>query len=198
MSNPNFSFSPMSGKQIDQLATSYIQYYQPEILKKPGQFDVHRFVDTKLEDLTGVVPVYSRELPPEIYGLTDSSENRLEIQEALAEDPFQEKFFRSTLAHESGHCIIHVPQLRSINRVQVFRQGKDDGSGGVQLYRKDDVPLYRNPEWQAFRFAGALLIPEGPLRMMLADRASTTEIANTFNIYQPFLKSRMKALKLIN
>lgn len=197
MSNPNFSFSPMSGKQIDQLATSYIAYYQPEILKKPAPFDVHRFVDTKLEDLTGVVPVYSRELPPEIYGLTDSSENRLEIQEALAEDPFQEKFFRSTLAHESGHCIIHVPQLRKLNRVQVFRQGKEDGSDGVKLYRKDDIPLYCNPEWQAFRFAGALLIPEEPLRMMLADGASNIEIANTFKIYQPFLRSRMKALKLI-
>ncbi|ANA41725.1 hypothetical protein A2G06_16400 (plasmid) [Geobacter anodireducens] len=195
MSNPNFSFKPMSGKKIDQLATAYISFYQPEILKKPAPFDVHRFVDTKLEDLTGVVPVYSRELPPEIYGLTDSSENRLEIQEALAEDPFQEKFFRSTLAHESGHCIIHVPQLRKINRGQVFRQGKEEG--GVQLYRKDDIPLYCNPEWQAFRFAGALLVPEGPLRMMLADGASNFEIANTFNIHQPFLRSRMKALKLI-
>jgi len=196
MSNPNFSFSPMSGKQIDQLAAYYIAYYQPEVLKRPAPFDVHRFVDTKLEDLTGVAPVYSRELPPEIYGLTDSSENRLEIQEALAEDPFQEKFFRSTLAHESGHCIIHVPQLRKINRVQVFRQGKEESSGRVQLYRKDDIPLYCNPEWQAFRFAGALLVPEGPLRTMLADGASNSEIASTFNIHLPFLRSRMKALKL--
>ena len=195
MSNPNFSFAPMSGKRIDQLATSFITYYQPDVLKKPAPFDVHRFVDTKLEDLTGVVPVYSRELPPEIYGLTDSSENRLEIQEALAVDPFQEKFFRSTLAHESGHCIMHVPQLRKINRGQVFRQGKEEG--GVQLYRKDDIPLFCNPEWQAFRFAGALLVPEGPLRMMLADGASNSEIANTFNIHIPFLKSRMKGLKII-
>ncbi|WP_173198057.1 ImmA/IrrE family metallo-endopeptidase [Geobacter sp. SVR] len=197
MSNSHFSFSPMSGRQIDQLANSYLSYYQPEALRNPAPFDVHRFVDTKLEDLTGVVPVYSRDLPPEIYGLTDSSENRLEIQETLAEDPFQEKFFRSTLAHEAGHCIIHVPQLRKINRGHVFRQAKEDGAeGGVKLYRKDDIPLYCNPEWQAFRFAGALLIPEGPLRMMLASNASTSEIADTFNIHPAFLRSRMKALKL--
>ena len=195
MSNHQFSFSPMSGKQIDQLATAYISYSQPEILKKPAPFDVHRFVDTELEDLTGVMPVYTRDLPPEIYGLTDSAENRLEIQESLAEDPYQEKFFRSTLAHESGHCIIHVPQLRKINRVQVFRQEKE--GGGIQLYRKDDIPLYCNPEWQAFRFGGALLVPEGPLRMMLADGANYSEIANMFNIHLPFLRSRMKALKLI-
>jgi len=197
MSNPNFSFSPMSGKQIDQLATSYISYYQPEVLKKPSPFDVHRFVDTKLEDLTGVVPVYSRELPPEIYGLTDSSENRLEIQEALAEDPRQVRFFRSTLGHESGHCIIHVPQLRKINRAQVFQQRKEDVADGVHLYRKGDIPLYCNPEWQAFRFSGALLVPEGPLRMMLADGASHHEVADVFQVHLPFLRSRMKALKLI-
>lgn len=154
MTTASFSFKPMSGKQIEQLAACILAKYQPESLRIGTPFDIHRFVDTKLEDLTGVTPIYSIELPPEIYGLTDSAENRLEIQESLADDPFQEKFFRSTLAHETGHCFLHVPQLRTLKRVQIFKQGKEDG---VQLYRKDNIPLYCNPEWQAWRFAGALL-----------------------------------------
>jgi hypothetical protein len=193
MTTASFSFKPMSGKQIEQLATLILTKYQPESLKAGTPFDIHRFVDTKLEDLTGVTPIYSIELPPEIYGLTDSAENRLEIQESLAEDPFQEKFFRSTLAHETGHCLLHVPQLRTLKRVQIFKQGKEDG---VQLYRKGNIPLYCNPEWQAWRFAGALLMPEGPLRAMVNNGASISEISNVLQVNVPFVRARMKALKI--
>jgi hypothetical protein len=189
----NFTFLPTSGKKIELLATAIISHFQPEVLKGGKAFDIHRFVDTKLEDISGVTPVYTNELPSEIFGLTDSAENRLEIQASLAEDPFNEKFFRSTLAHETGHCLMHVPQLRQINRTQVFRQAKDDG---IHLYRKDPIPLYCNPEWQAWRFAGALLMPEAPLRMMLNEGAGLPEIAGVFEVNIPFLKTRLKALKI--
>ncbi|MBK5275281.1 MAG: hypothetical protein JJE30_09560 [Desulfuromonadales bacterium] len=92
MTFPNFSFQPTSGAKIELLATTIISHYQPEVLKGNEAFDIHRFVDTKLEDMTGVMPVYTNELPPEIFGLTDSAENRLEIQAALAEDPLSETF----------------------------------------------------------------------------------------------------------
>lgn len=193
MTTASFSFKPMSGKQIEQLAACILAKYQPESLRTGTPFDIHRFVDTKLEDLTGVTPIYSIELPPEIYGLTDSAGNRLEIQESLADDPFQEKFFRSTLAHETGHCFLHVPQLRTLKRVQIFKQGKEDG---VQLYRKDNIPLYCNPEWQAWRFAGALLMPEGPFRSMMNAGAGIAELSNEFKVNVPFVRARMKALKI--
>jgi len=193
MGVPKFTFQPMSGAQIDSIAAALVRSYQPVVLAGGKAFDIHRFVDTKLEDMTGVTPIYSADLPSEIYGLTDSAENQVVIQEELANDILSEKFFRSTLAHETGHCFIHVPQLQKINRTQVFRQAKDDG---IQLYRKGDIPLFCNPEWQAWRFAGALLMPEAPLRLMLNDGAELPEIAKALEVNIAFLKTRLKALKI--
>ena len=67
MNRPNFTFSGMSGKEIDHLALNLITNYQPEILGSGTCFDVHRFFDVNLEDLTGVTPGYAADLPPEIY-----------------------------------------------------------------------------------------------------------------------------------
>jgi hypothetical protein len=194
MTAPSFSFDGMSGIQIDLIATKIIRDHQPGVLKSGKAFDVHRFFDTKLEDLTGITPVYSSDLPSEIFGLTDSANKQVIIQEELANDVFSENFFRSTLAHETGHCIMHVPQLQKKNRPQIFRQAKNEDS--IQLYRKDNIPVYCNPEWQAWRFAGALLMPEVPLRMMLNDNAGLVEIAKNFEVNTSFLKARLKALKI--
>jgi len=128
--------------------------------------------------------------------MTDSANKQVIIQEDLANDVYSEKFFRSTLAHETGHCIMHVPQLQRINRTQVFRQAKNEDS--IKLYRKDNIPLYCNPEWQAWRFAGALLMPEAPLRMMFNAGASLSEMADNFEVNISFLKARLKALKIQN
>ncbi len=196
MTVPNFLFQGMSGVQIDQIATGIITRFQPEVLKGGKAFDVLRFVDTKLEDLTGVTPVYSNELPPEIYGITDSANRQVIFQEELAMDEYSINFFRSTQAHESGHCYLHVPQLQQRSRTQVFKQAK--GEDSIQLYRKTDIPTYRNPEWQAWRFGGALLMPEAPLLMMIRDGASLGEIADTFEVNISFLKTRLKALKITN
>lgn len=197
MTAHNISFQAMSGRDIDMIALGLIRRYQPNILKNGKSFDVHRFFDTKLEDLTQVTPVYSNELPYEIHGMTDSANKQVIIQEDLANDVFSEKFFRSTLAHESGHCIMHVPQLQRINRNQVFKQAKNED--GIKLYRKEEnIPLYCNPEWQAWRFAGALLMPETSLRMMLKDNAGLSEMADNFDVNISFLKARLKALKIQN
>lgn len=190
----NFLFQAMSGKQIDMIAANIIAKYQPEVLKGGKAFDVHWFVDTKLEDETGVDPIYSSELPPEVYGLTDSANMEVIFPVDLATDYSSVRFFRSTLAHESGHCKLHVPQLQQINRVQIFKQKKGDDS--IKLYRQDNIPLYCNPEWQAWRFAGALLMPEVPLRMMVRDGASLQEIADNFEVNVSFVNTRLKALKI--
>lgn len=190
----NLSFQAMSGKQIDMIATNIIAKYQPEVLRGGKAFDVHRFVDNQLEDETGVDPIYSNELPSEVYGLTDSANMEVIFPVDLATDDSSVRFFRSTLAHETGHCKLHVPQLQQINRVQIFKQKKGDDS--IKLYRRDNIPLYCNPEWQAWRFAGALLMPEDPLRVMVREGASLHEIADTFEVNISFVNTRLKALKI--
>jgi Zn-dependent peptidase ImmA (M78 family) len=189
-------FQPMSGAQIDRIALGIIRDFQPDVLSGDVPFDIERFVDNMLEDQTGVEPDYRSDLPEGIYGITDSEKNAMLINAALADDLSQERFLRSTLGHETGHCFIHVPRLRLYQQNRIFTQTKAD-DGGVKLYRKDDIPLYMNPEWQAYRFSGALLVPERPLRIMLEKGEPLSNIAERFNVHMAFLRSRLKALKII-
>jgi Zn-dependent peptidase ImmA (M78 family) len=196
MTASSVPFEPMSGRQIEKIASAIVTCFQPDVLELTGPFDIQRFVDVDLEDLTGVAPDYSYELPEGIYGLTDSENNRLVINAELAEDPYNDKFLRSTLGHEVGHCILHVPWLRQVNRIRVFQQKKGE-VGEIHLYREKSLPLYRNPEWQAWRFAGALLMPEKPFRSLLEEGLTKLEISDHFQVNPSFVDTRMRALKMM-
>jgi Zn-dependent peptidase ImmA (M78 family) len=68
---------------------------------------------------------------------------------------------------------------------------------GVNLYRKTSVPLYRNPEWQAWRFAGALLMPEAPFKVLMERGYTKGDLADHFQVNPSFVDTRMRALKMI-
>lgn len=188
-------FPGMSGYEVDKRAYQIIRSFQPEVLTDRTIFDVERFVDLYLEGETGVDPDYSYELPEGVYGLTDSGNNRMVINADLAEDINNERFFRSTLAHEVGHCLLHVPFLRARKVVRVFKQLKDE-EGKIRLYREEPIPIYKNPEWQAHRFAGALLMPEQPVLDLVQHGASIRDVAGHFHVNIRFVESRMRALKM--
>lgn len=50
---------------------------------------------------------------------------------------------RFTIAHEIGHYIMHRPGMMGLAR----------------NYKKEKIPVYKHPEWQANTFAGELLAP---------------------------------------
>ncbi|WP_027714915.1 ImmA/IrrE family metallo-endopeptidase [Desulfuromonas sp. TF] len=191
MTSSRAVFLKMSGAQIEQIAGGIIKAIQPKVFTGSENFDIEHFVDVRLEDLTGIQPDYSR-LPPEIYGYTDPEQQKMVIQADLAEDDDSERFLRSTLAHETGHCILHVPILRQAQKYHIFKQEK-----GAHLYRKESgLPLYQNPEWQAWRFAGALLMPKDLVVQMLKEGLSERGLANKFNVNPAFVRYRLKSLKL--
>lgn len=95
--------NPRSGKDIDQQAYQLIRKIQPDVLRKPIAFDVESFFEFDLGDITGVSPDYGT-LPWGIYGYTDSESRVSIISSEMMEDPSQEKFSRSTIAHECGHA----------------------------------------------------------------------------------------------
>jgi Zn-dependent peptidase ImmA (M78 family) len=196
MSVLEFAFPAMSGKQIDSIAYSLIRKMQPDVLLGKSPFDIERFVDVHLEDMTGIAPDYRSDLPSEIYGFTDTAENKLVINAGLLDDEWgdNERFYRSTVAHEVGHCLLHVPLLRQCKKDRIFAEGKKKDK--VALYRKTPIPLYRNPEWQAWRFAGALLMPEEVVKWLVSQGASLREIARYFKVNEVFVETRMKALKI--
>lgn len=192
MHPPELRFPGMSGAQIESIATSILRHYQPNVLQGTAAFDIERFVDLHLENLTGVQPDY-KDLPSGIHGITD--QNRMAIQLSLAESPKSKRFLRSTMAHETGHAILHVPVLKKYKKTQVFEQ-KSTKSGTIELYRQKDLKPYEDPEWQAWRFARALMMPELVIRLLIKNGMGIWQIAEHFDINGPFVESRLRDLKI--
>lgn len=61
---------------------------------------------------------------------------------------------RFSVAHEIGHAVLHGSQLVELTQIDHVQRA---------MLRTDasDTPIYRDSEWQANTFAGALLVP-GP------------------------------------
>lgn len=187
--------NPRSGAEIDLIALNIIKQFQPEVLTEPSLFDIEKFFEFDVEVLTGVQTDYRGDLPPGIYGYTDSDEMVSIISSHLMDDPFQIRFCRSTIAHESGHAFIHVHEFRRKKALLRSMQDKKDVS--LRLHREANVPVFRNPEWQAFRFAGGLLMPEQTFRFAVMEGHGERDLAEMFGVNLAFIRSRAKALKLI-
>lgn len=186
-------YLPYSGEQLDALAATIVRDIQPDVLKGLGAFDVEAFFDLHLERLTGMECGYSNDLPAWVYGATDVGTNKVEINGTLADSPGGVRFLRSTIAHESGHGVVHAPRLRSLCLTQRFVQEKESLT---RLNRNASIPIYLNPEWQAHRFAGGLLMPSDVVRQMVRRGASTADLVEHFDVNPSFVRSRLKGLKL--
>ena len=193
MSRKIVAAAARSANQIEEMALVIIRAVQPTALRGPEPFDVESFFEFHMEELTGVKPDY-RELPNGIHGYTDSDANESIVCSDLMDDPLKERFARSTMAHEAGHAVIHVPEFK-LKRA-ILRSVHDDKHASLRLYRQEEVPLYCNPEWQAWRFAGALLMPEKIFRRAVEMGVSERVLVDTFNVNPAFVRSRAKALKL--
>lgn len=77
-----------------------------------------------------------------VQAQTDIKKNSIYIKESVYEGAIQNNGRdRMTIAHEILHLILHQPNVLTFYR------------------RIDDLPAYKNPEWQAECFAGELLMP---------------------------------------
>lgn len=182
-----------SGIEIDLAAEKVIREYKPEILTKPQAFDVQRYLDCELEERTGIAGDYQM-IQGGVHGYTDIEEMKCVICKSLSDDPQNRRFLRSTIGHELGHCFLHVPEFR--RRKQLARFINKDENAVLQRRAEDNIPTCAHPEWQAYRFSGALLIPRSSLEIALARGASEHELCEIYDVHAPFLQSRLRALKL--
>lgn len=79
---------------------------------------------------------------------------------------------RFTLAHELGHATLHGD----------FLKGSLQGRVPQKLYKRTTLPAFRDPEWQANRFAGAFLMPDSMMMKCLREGCSLTKIAQYFGV----------------
>lgn len=108
-----------------------------------------------MERLDVLVPEYSYEIVADdqlgvgVHAQTDVMQNTIYIKESVYEGAVQNNGRdRMTIAHEILHLILHKPATLTLYR------------------RTDDLPTYKNPEWQAECFAGELLMPYDQIKNM--------------------------------
>jgi len=185
--------NPRKGLDIDAIALRIIKKFQPKVLIKPTHFNTEEFFEFDLEKVSGVKTDY-RVLPTGIYGVTDSDKKVSIISSDLMEDSSQIKFTRSTMAHETGHVLIHVPEFRL--KKALLKSIHDDEHASLRMYRECDIPIFRNPEWQAWRFAGALLMPATTFKAAIQQGYDEYDLSDAFQVNRAFVRTRMRALKI--
>lgn len=166
-----FAVSPRGKLAIEADATEVLRLHNPRLLREPGRFDVLKFFEQVLPNFHG--------LDTGVEQLSDGVEGqacpdgRVLVSESTysnACDGYGRARF--TIAHECYHGIRHREQIR---RVLLHR-------GEAVFYRRADIPPFRDPEWQADRFAAGVLMPaamvakltRGVLRHRVADIIAAT------------------------
>lgn len=186
-------FPGCSRREINEFALRIITHFQPCVLRGEEAFNLDGFIEV-VEDQVTIDFDFTSDLPAGIDGCTSTIDNKILIRADLVDDPSKERYARSTIAHEIGHVVLHIPRLRELSKDVTFRQKKEEQ--GLNLYSRKDLKAYEDPEWQAWEFAGALLMPKPAIVTLMAEGMSPRSMATVFNVNTVFLESRMRKLKM--
>lgn len=140
-----------------------------------------------------VYPVSADELP-DSEAETRAGEGRwleiwmqVDFYDALFEPNSNTNRARSTLAHEIGHAVLHAVDVRTgRHRPHAL---------ALRRVRRSELEPFRDSEWQAHTFAGALLMPRPALRKLKLD--NTRALAHEFQVSESFARSHLKRIKRV-
>ncbi len=144
-----------------------------------------------MPDIIDIDYEYSDELPHDIHGFTDAEKRIICINSSLVENPHKERFLRATIAHEIGHAILHIPTMQKMKQYLKLVQRQENGR--VRLYRESNILPYENPEWQAWHFAKAILMPRATLQKLLNEGiVDSVRLADIYNVNPGFVRERLR------
>lgn len=170
---------PLSRARIEEIMLDVVARFSPETLSGSTPFPVEAYCDS---DELGQYGFRFRvdDLPFGTEGRIDDEDLVIDtdVYEALLNGDLRARF---TCAHEIGHAILHGTQLRAMNA------GK---RGSVHLHRRESLPAYRDPEWQANAAAAAILMPV-PAVQAISKISSPILLERT--IHEHLLVSRLAA-----
>lgn len=127
-------------------------YRGDDYLLKP--LDVERLIDNFLSTNYGWNLDVVEELPPSIEAFTDPKNQTINFDDETMEKlHFNDGRARFTACHEFSHVDQHGDQM--LDRMVTMSESTD------RLHReyREEIPTYKDPEWQANYMAGALLAP---------------------------------------
>lgn len=187
--------APLSKRKIEAFARSILLEVQSEALKGKEPVDIEYIYDVYIPDKYGITTGYTdlSEMGPNVLGYTNAVIKESYVDKSLYEsrEPSAIRRCRSTIAHESFHCIEHVPVLNYFKSVS--RKGDD-----TLLYRtqRSNIPAFKDPEWQSWMFAGALLMPDHLVRGYYERGMRKRDLAEIFDVNPAFARVRLKKLGL--
>jgi hypothetical protein len=191
-----FRMPPVSTAAIEIFAEEALKELQPECLQSPHSVDVRRLVDTVLPELGIFVSPASYDEMGQQYGATDPTGHeqggieillREDVWDNLAIGGALARLPRATVAHEIGHALIHVPVVRRRLRSPHAKH---------LLAREDRSQMkpFEDPEWQAWTFAGCLLMPRRTLTAMA--RITPWDVASIYQVSESFAQSHLRRLRI--
>jgi hypothetical protein len=159
----------------------------PARLETPGAFPVADFFEFVLP-ANGVVTGVDSGLPTGVEGLAAPGENG-EMTLLLAPPVYADLWAddgraRFTVAHEVGHIHLHVAQTK----------GRFVESAMQDFQRTENVPVYKNPEWQANVHGATLLMPESAVLDAVRQGMSVSRLARVFGVSKQAMEIRLNEL----
>jgi hypothetical protein len=196
-------FRPLTGIQADQGQSYYsIEEIASSLRESLGlgpldEFDALGFFHDALPDLELTAGGRTIQVVEGIetcapHGLTrwDVATSKLEV--ILSDSTYAQLLTghvraRSTVAHETGHAILHTAQIVRLAGL---------GLASQVAFHRDRTPHRAcfDTEWQANAFASALLMPAAGVRAMQEERRlSVSEIAKTFRVSEESAGYRLES-----
>lgn len=191
---------PMGRARIEVETDGILRSVLPEALTGEAPVDVEYIFEIELPKMyQGLTVGYCdlSALGPGVMGYT-SAKNKVCLVEkklydlACLPDAKESDIrrFRSTVAHETSHAVFHYPFLN------VF-ESANTGLAHQSLMRvekRKDIPAYKDPEWQAWQIAGALLMPYERVVSDIERGLGRYELAEIYNVNPAFAQQRINSI----
>lgn len=187
-----------SKRKIELLAEGVLSRFDPYLLVSPARVDVQRIFEFLLPTLVPDLVTDFDRLPQGVEGSTEVDVNRkaksivslddLDLAETTG-DQTKMRRLRFTIGHETAHALMHVPQFQNSMKPYLSEQ-----QVSVAVVHRSTLRPFEDPEWQANFCAGALLMPRGPLGLLVQEGCGLIEIAETFDVNPTAAEVRLKKL----
>lgn len=166
--------NPMSAARIEDMAQTIRKIAYPHLAAKLEPFPAAEFLEFDLKRTLGYEWDIRECLPEGLEAWTDCDSKLIVLSEAVYQGLWNNHpRDRFTVCHEVGHAALgHAEALK-----QQTRRGK-----ALPRLPRGEFPVYMNPEWQANRFAAALLMPERIIRTMITRGLTSGEIAENLQV----------------
>jgi len=185
----------LSRNKIEARAVSLLRELQPEAFKGECPVDIEAIYEFYIPEHCGIETGYTdlSFLGSGILGYTDAAKKISYVDKTLSDpnDTPTERRCRATVGHESGHCLYHVPILNFFKS-----SSREDESEWLYRAKRTEIKAYEDPEWQAWEFARACLMPRCLILQYCEKDYSIRDMAERFNVNPRFIEVRLKTLNI--